>query len=144
MAWTTADLIEKTRKDLGLRLVIRYSRDDSAETVTETVTVTGAPNVPAMAAAGLARLNALLTAEQALSLGAITLPGPPKPPDPPPDPTQDELDRQAFLAAYQAYRAMQRAVKDGITAADAAEVVQATTAMKNAFKPGYESLIPAL
>lgn len=141
MAWTTATLFKKDRREGELTIGIEYARDDSPELARETFVLTSPPNVSVLAKVGLDRLNAILAAEQALALGPIPLPVV-KPPVPPPAPTQDQLDRQTFIAAYVTFLKMQRAVSTGIKQPNDKDVSDATAAMKAAFKPGYEALIP--
>ena len=133
MPWTTATLVEKTRREGALMLRIVYGRDDNPETATEHLTVLSPPNVPVLAKAGLDRLNAILVADGQISTGPIVLPAPPDPP------TKDAQDRATFVAAATAYKEVTHALVLGL--ATQADADAAKTAMSAAYKPGYDELL---
>lgn len=141
MAWTTATIAEKTRREGALTLRIVYGRDDSPETATEHVEFRTPPDVVAFAKAGLARLNAILVADEQIRVGPIAIPPDPGDEEPPP-PTKDEVDRALFAEKAAAYRAIQKAADNGLATADAVGAAKAE--MQAAFKPGYESILLGL
>ncbi len=138
--YTVPTIADRRFNDDGtVTLFLTYRSDSGAPDITLPVTAASDAELAAAVSQRLTILNRNRDFFLSVKVGTAVVLTPDTPPDPP---TQDQLDRQAFIEAVRANRATEKAFDLGLVKQDAVDA--AAAAMKDAFKPGYETILAGI